>query len=199
MSRRCRTTSTGYVPTPALVFPIEFTLRLSDYAEMGGHMDRVVTLADVQRTGGRRSAVAGGRANDGVCRAAAGSTGCTCQHGPIDLVIGADGAPAEIEARLRRGGRSVSAASCRHWSANCHVAHAVAAPRRRSRPRHGPVARRMHRSRLALSRPLHHADGGGCRQRRADHVLAAMLRGRTDLRRAYVNNGGDIALASGAG
>jgi hypothetical protein len=40
--------STGYVPTPALVFPIEFTLRLSDYAEMGGHMDRVVTLADVR-------------------------------------------------------------------------------------------------------------------------------------------------------
>jgi hypothetical protein len=40
--------STGYVPTPALVFPIEFTLRRSDYAEMGGHMDRVVTLADVR-------------------------------------------------------------------------------------------------------------------------------------------------------
>ena len=40
--------STGYVPTPALVFPIEFTLRLSDYAEMGGHMDRVVPLADVR-------------------------------------------------------------------------------------------------------------------------------------------------------
>ncbi|HEX7968482.1 MAG TPA: 6-hydroxynicotinate reductase, partial [Stellaceae bacterium] len=37
----------GYVPTPALVGPIEFTLRLEDYAALGGHMDRVRTLADV--------------------------------------------------------------------------------------------------------------------------------------------------------
>lgn len=31
----------GYVPTPALVAPIEFTLRRSDYAALGGHMDRI--------------------------------------------------------------------------------------------------------------------------------------------------------------
>jgi hypothetical protein len=31
----------GYVPTPALVAPIEFTMRLSDYAALGGHMDNV--------------------------------------------------------------------------------------------------------------------------------------------------------------
>jgi hypothetical protein len=31
----------GYVPTPALVAPIEFTLRLDDYAKLGGHMDHV--------------------------------------------------------------------------------------------------------------------------------------------------------------
>jgi hypothetical protein len=31
----------GYVPTPALVAPIEFTLRLSDYAALGGHLDQV--------------------------------------------------------------------------------------------------------------------------------------------------------------
>jgi len=37
----------GYVPTPALVGPIEFTLRLSDYAALGGHMDRVQSLASV--------------------------------------------------------------------------------------------------------------------------------------------------------
>ena len=29
----------GYVPTPALVAPIEFTLTLSDYAALGGHME----------------------------------------------------------------------------------------------------------------------------------------------------------------
>jgi hypothetical protein len=31
----------GYVPTPALVAPIEFTLKLSDYAALGGYTDRV--------------------------------------------------------------------------------------------------------------------------------------------------------------
>jgi hypothetical protein len=34
----------GYVPTPALVAPIEFTLKLSDYAALGGYMDRVRPL-----------------------------------------------------------------------------------------------------------------------------------------------------------
>ena len=31
----------GYVPTPAIVAPIEFTLRLEDYASLGGHMAHV--------------------------------------------------------------------------------------------------------------------------------------------------------------
>ncbi|HET6518952.1 MAG TPA: hypothetical protein VFG47_03920, partial [Geminicoccaceae bacterium] len=39
--------SFGYVPTPALVAPIEFTLRLDDYAALGGHVGAVVRLADV--------------------------------------------------------------------------------------------------------------------------------------------------------
>jgi hypothetical protein len=37
----------GWVPTPAIVAPIEFTLRHSDYAALGGHMDRVRPLADI--------------------------------------------------------------------------------------------------------------------------------------------------------
>lgn len=37
----------GYVPTPALVAPIEFTMRLSDYAALGGHMDKVRPVAEV--------------------------------------------------------------------------------------------------------------------------------------------------------
>ncbi len=36
--------SFGYVPTPALVLPIEFTLPLAQYAAIGGHMDRVVPV-----------------------------------------------------------------------------------------------------------------------------------------------------------
>ena len=37
----------GYVPTPAIVAPIEFTLRLDDYAALGGHIDEVRALSDV--------------------------------------------------------------------------------------------------------------------------------------------------------
>jgi hypothetical protein len=33
--------SFGYVPTPAIVGPIEFTMRRADYAALGGHMDQV--------------------------------------------------------------------------------------------------------------------------------------------------------------
>jgi hypothetical protein len=39
--------SFGYVPTPALVAPIEFTLRRDDYGALGGHMERVQTLAEI--------------------------------------------------------------------------------------------------------------------------------------------------------
>ena len=33
--------SFGTVPTPAIVAPIEFSMRLDDYRALGGHMDRV--------------------------------------------------------------------------------------------------------------------------------------------------------------
>jgi hypothetical protein len=38
----------GYVPTPALVAPIEFTMKMSDYAALGGHMDYVKPLSEVR-------------------------------------------------------------------------------------------------------------------------------------------------------
>jgi hypothetical protein len=46
----------GYVPTPALVAPIEFTMRLSDYAALGGHMDHVRPLASLKVSEARRVA-----------------------------------------------------------------------------------------------------------------------------------------------
>ena len=46
--------SFGYVPTPAIVAPIEFTMRLDDYASLGGHVDHVRPLGDVLRTQGKR-------------------------------------------------------------------------------------------------------------------------------------------------
>jgi hypothetical protein len=48
--------SFGWVPTPAIVAPIEFTMRLADYARLGGHMDRVRPLADVLASGRYRVA-----------------------------------------------------------------------------------------------------------------------------------------------
>ena len=39
--------SFGYVPTPALVAPIEFTMRLSDYEVLGGHMGSVRRLEEI--------------------------------------------------------------------------------------------------------------------------------------------------------
>ena len=44
----------GYVPTPALVAPIEFTLKLSDYAALGGYVDSVRTLRSIMNDDSRR-------------------------------------------------------------------------------------------------------------------------------------------------
>ncbi len=44
----------GYVPTPALVAPIEFTLKLTDYAALGGHMDHVRPLESILQDESRR-------------------------------------------------------------------------------------------------------------------------------------------------
>lgn len=48
----------GYVPTPALVAPIEFTLKRDDYATLGGHMDSVRPLAEVLRENERQRQLA---------------------------------------------------------------------------------------------------------------------------------------------
>jgi hypothetical protein len=39
------------VPTPAIVAPIEFTMALTDYEALGGHMAYVRPLAQVLATG----------------------------------------------------------------------------------------------------------------------------------------------------
>jgi hypothetical protein len=42
----------GYVPTPALVAPIEFTLRRDDYERLGGYVSGIRTVEDVIARGG---------------------------------------------------------------------------------------------------------------------------------------------------
>lgn len=112
------------------------------------------------------------------------------QHGPIDLVIGAD-APAP-------GGRAraFAAAAARFEGVLDELVAELPVLRARVAaslpPPQGPVARRMHAA------VLPHADvfitcmaavAGAV----ADEMLAAMVSGR-GLERAYVNDGGDIAI-----
>ena len=110
-------------------------------------------------------------------------------HGPIDLVIGADGSADEVaraylQARARFA--DVLAVLVEELAA---LRRPVAAPCWRP---NGPVARRMvdavwpHRASYVT--PMAAVAGAV-----ADEVLAAMVAGR-DLVRAYVNNSGDIAL-----
>lgn len=51
----------GYVPTPALVAPIEFTMTRANYQALGGHMDQVQDLASISAAQGqeRQSGMAG--------------------------------------------------------------------------------------------------------------------------------------------
>ncbi len=42
----------GYVPTPAIVAPLEFTLLREDYRALGGHDDKARTVEDILETGG---------------------------------------------------------------------------------------------------------------------------------------------------
>ncbi len=44
----------GYVPTPAIVAPIEFTMRREDYAALGGHMGAIVEAGEAVKKAGRR-------------------------------------------------------------------------------------------------------------------------------------------------
>jgi hypothetical protein len=44
----------GYVPTPALVAPIEFTMRREDYAALGGHIEQVRPVGEIAAAQGRK-------------------------------------------------------------------------------------------------------------------------------------------------
>src|SRR5271163_4221557 len=48
----------GYVPTPALVAPIEFTLKLADYAALGGYVENVRPLSSIHSADEGRRRVA---------------------------------------------------------------------------------------------------------------------------------------------
>jgi hypothetical protein len=50
--------SFGYVPTPALVAPVEFTMRVADYSALGGHVEEIRRIGDVPLETARKVAAA---------------------------------------------------------------------------------------------------------------------------------------------
>lgn len=111
------------------------------------------------------------------------------QHGPIDLVIEAFGAPQEVEAAYAQ-------AFARFDDILPTLVRELPVLRRPVGAAHpllkGPVARRMARAvwphRAIYITPMAAVAGSV-----ADEILAAMVAGRA-LDKAYVNNGGDIAF-----
>ena len=111
------------------------------------------------------------------------------QHGPIDLIIEAFGAAAEVE---RAYGQAVDrfADILPTWCASCQ---SLRRPVGDAYPLlQGPVARRMAEAvwphRAVYITPMAAVAGAV-----ADEMLQALVRGRT-LDKAYVNDGGDIAI-----
>jgi hypothetical protein len=113
------------------------------------------------------------------------------QHGPIDLVIGAEGAPEEVSAAFAQARAAFNGVLGR-LAAELPRLRAACGP-----APEGPVARRMWAATQPFApdfiTPMAAVAGSV-----ADHVLAALCAGRR-LDRAYVNNGGDIALHLTAG
>ena len=184
----------GYVPTPALVAPIEFTLRLSDYAALGGHMDHVRPLASLRDNTEIRPMpyIPGTARMKRLPQIALLPDGkrLHLQDGPIDLIIEAKGSEADVRA-------AYEAAARRFTGLLDELCDELAELRKAADPARCAlkgVGRAPHAcgGRAVCRRLLHHADGGGG-GRVAEEILGAML-AAARLDRAYVNNGGDIAL-----
>lgn len=112
--------------------------------------------------------------------------------GPIDLIIGAEGEAAEV-------GRAYAAAHARFATVLDELCAEL--PLLRKPPAaepQGTVARRMWRATLPLSRHAFITPMAAVAGSVAEEILQAMLAAAV-LTRAFVNNGGDIALHLAAG
>ncbi|MGF1625037.1 MAG: UPF0280 family protein [Alphaproteobacteria bacterium] len=112
------------------------------------------------------------------------------QHGPIDLVIGADGEAAAVAA-------AYDAARRRFATILLVLVEELAVLRSPCPPEglglHGPVARRMEAAVLPFAGGQFVTPMAAVAGAVADEMLAAMV-AAAPLARAYVNDGGDIAL-----
>ncbi|NPU09955.1 UPF0280 family protein [Bradyrhizobium sp. 83002] len=111
------------------------------------------------------------------------------QDGPIDLIIGADGPEPEIRAAYR-------AAAERFTGLLDELCSELPELRKAADPGcplHGVVARRMHAAVAPFAAGMFITPMAAVAGSVAEEVLGAML-SAAKLTRAYVNNGGDIAL-----
>lgn len=114
------------------------------------------------------------------------------QHGPIDLVLSADGAADEVAAAYAQ-------ARARFPDILPTLVEELALLRSPvGETPHGPVAQRMRWACLPYADLAHVTPMAAVAGAVADEMLAAMIAGRR-LDRAYVNDGGDIALYLGPG
>ena len=161
----------GYVPTPALVAPIEFTLRLSDYAALGGHMDHVRPLASLKDNTEIRQMRFAARGRDRAHDADAadrvsGRRQAAASAGRSDRPDrrGATAARREIA-------RGLCAAARRFTGLLDELCDELPLLRQAADPARcllqGRVARRMHAAVAPFAADaFHHADGGGRGRRR---------------------------------
>ncbi len=133
----------GYVPTPAIVAPLEFTLPRALYLATGGHAEEIVSVEDVVKTyrgearvepwdDGNPWPLGSGQGSEMLAKKyQAGMLPGNRLHlseGPIDLVIWADGEPEAVaeayraaeqrfDGLLARTGRRAAAAAhaAREW------------------------------------------------------------------------------------
>ena len=184
----------GYVPTPALVAPIEFTLKLSDYAALGGHMDYVRPLASLQRQhrtppDALHAGTARMKRLPQIALLADGKR-LHLQDGPIDLIVEAKGSEADVRA-------AYDAAARRFTGLLDELCEELAELRQAADPARctlkGVVARRMHAAVAPFAADHFITPMAAVAGSVAEEILGAML-GAARLERAYVNNGGDIAL-----
>ena len=185
----------GYVPTPALVAPIEFTLRLSDYAALGGHMDHVRPLAslkdntEIRQMNSPHAGIAPMKRLPQIGWLADGRR-LHLQDGPIDLIVEARGSETSLRA-------AYDAAVRRFTGLLDELCDELPLLRTAADPKwcllQGAVARRMHAAVAPLAVDHFITPMAAVAGAVAEEILGAMMQ-EARLERAYVNNGGDIAL-----
>ncbi len=204
--------SFGSVPTPAIVSPIEFTMRTDDYRALGGGLHgprpepstRCSPAACCRRRrrrrGGRAMAACAvrGKAMSRAMRGGAAQRRLDAgrwhfQHGPIDCIVAADGEPGAVDRCVERAWSRFATVLAELVGELPLLRADLSRPEAATLAPCGAVARRM----VAACR-AHAGDGrfitamAAVAGSVAEELIAAFADER--IARASINNGGDIAL-----